>query len=126
MGDPPSFFVPFAKAEQQESAYAELAAFGGCPIPSPDQRIYSITYAHDGVEWVATVGEQLRGTRRWVTRSKGKKIDHQQPVSDPATVLAIFPGNPHRVVTNHRLAGNLASFWENPFMARPKSVTFFS
>ncbi len=42
-------------------------------------------------------------------------------------VLAIFPGTPFKVVTNHRIPGNVRSAWENPFMAgEPKSVAYFS
>jgi hypothetical protein len=74
------------------------------------------------------VGEPLHGTKRVVSRSRGKKVEHLKEVRDPAIVLAIFPGDVvYDVVTNHRLEGDVRSAWENPFMAgRPTSVTFFS
>lgn len=113
--------------EQQEAAYAEFAAMCRHPLPEPGKRIYSITFTHDGEEWTATVGETLRGVRYKTVRSRGQKVEQRIPVSDPATVLAIFPGDPYFVVTSHRFWGNVRSAWENPFMAgRPQSVTYFS
>ncbi len=123
----PAFFVPAATAENQESVYADFAKWCGRPVPSQDRRIYSITYMHDGTEWTATIGEHLRGMRRITTRSRGQKIERVQRVSDPAIVLAIFPGVPFMVVTNHRIAGNVGSAWENPFLAgQPTDITYFS
>lgn len=128
MAEAPPFFVPAATTDNQESVYAEFARWCGRPVPSPERRIYSITFVHDGEEWTATVGEALRGKRFRTTRSRGMKIEREQPVSDPAIVLAIFPGIPYIVVTNHRIGGrNVGSRWENPFFAgEPDSVTFFS
>lgn len=127
MNQAPEFFVPAAEPDNQESVYADLANWCGCAFPSPSERIYSITYVHDGEEWTATVGAPLRGTRHKIGRSHGKKVEHTIPLSDPAIVLAIFPGVPFMVVTNHRLAGNVGSAWENPFMAgQPRSVIRFS
>lgn len=127
MSEAPAFFVPAATPDNQESVYADFAKWIGYPVPSPGKRIYSITYTHDGEEWIATVGERLRGTRLRTTRSRGKKIERTYPISDPAIVLAIFPGAPYMVVTNHRIAGNVGSAWENPFMAgQPTSIAYFS
>ena len=127
MVEAPSFFLPAATPDNQESVYSDLAQWCHRSVPSLDRRIYSITYTHDGEEWTATVGERLHGTRRRTTRSRGKRIEQVQPVSDPAIVLAIFPGDPFVVVTNHRIGGNVGSAWENPFFAgRPSSVTYFS
>lgn len=128
MAEAPQFFVPAATPDNQESVYADFARWCGCPVPSLERRIYSITYVHDGEEWTATVGESLRGRRFRTTRSRGVKVEREQPVSDPAIVLAIFPGVPYMVVTNHRIGGrNVGSAWENPFLAgQPKSVTYFS
>lgn len=127
MTEAPKFFVPAATPDNQESVYADFARWCGCAVPSPESRIYSITYVHDGEEWTATVGEHLRGIRHRTTRSRGKKIERTQHLSDPAIVLAIFPGVPYMVVTNHRIAGNVGSAWENPFLAgQPKSITYFS
>jgi hypothetical protein len=119
MGDSPSFFVPAADPDNEESVYAEFADWCGCSIPSRSKRVYSITFIHDGVEWTATVGEQLKGFERG--RSPRNRV------SDPAFVLAIFPGNPYMVVTNHGIAENVGSEWVNPFLAgEPKSITYFS
>jgi hypothetical protein len=128
MTEAPQFFVPAAKPDDQESVYAEFAKWCRRAVPGPERRIYSITFVHDGEEWTATVGESLRGKRLRSTRSRGVKVEHEQPVSDPAVVLAIFEGLPYMVVTNHRLGGrNVGSAWENPFLAgQPKSVTYFS
>ncbi len=99
----------------------------GRAIPAQGKWIYSIRYMHDGTAWTATVGETLRGTRRVTTRSRGQKSEHVVHVSDPAVVLAIFPGEPYMVVTNHRIAGNVGSGWENPFLAgKPTAVVFFA
>lgn len=125
-----AFFVPPEHPgftlEQQEAAYAEFAAMCHHSVPEPDKRIYSITYRHDGEEWTATVGETLRGVRYKTVRSRGQKIEQRTSVSDLATVLAIFPGDPFFVVTSSRLWGNVRSAWENPFMAgHPTSITYF-
>ena len=46
--------------------------------------------------------------------------------SDFATVLAIFPGVPYRVVIDAPPFGNSRSTWVNPFMAgEPKRTTLF-
>jgi hypothetical protein len=106
---PPAFFVPATTPENQESIYAELAKMGQCSVPAMSSRVYSITYTHDGEEWTATVGEPLKGVRYKTSRVKGKKIERVLRLSDPAVVLAIFPGNPYIVITNHRLAKNVGS-----------------
>jgi hypothetical protein len=128
MKSAPRFFVPAATEEERESVYAEMAAICGRAVPPLDRRIYSITYVHDGEEWTATVGEQLRGTRPAVTNRRGKKVQREQRFHDPAKVLAIFAGYPYMVFTNHRVGGrSVHSAWENPFLAgTPKSVIYFS
>lgn len=126
-GKPPAFFVPAATPENQESVYADFAKMGRSSVLPVSQRIYSITYTHDGEDWTATVGEHLKGVGYKSSRVKGKKIERELRLSDPAVVLAIFPGNPYIVITNHHIAGNVGSRWENPFMAGvPHSVTYFS
>jgi hypothetical protein len=96
-------------------------------VPEAGERIYSIEFGHDGVEWVATVGEKLLGTARRVTRRGGKKSEQIRPVSDTAIVLAIFAGVPFMVVTNSGITAGLRSAFVNPFMAgQPKSVTHFA
>jgi hypothetical protein len=91
-----------------------------------DRRIYSIHFNHDGEEWIATVGEQLRGTRTRTRRRGGRNVDVTNELRDPATVLAIFSGTPFFVVTNARPITGLVSAWVNPFMAgQPNSVSYF-
>src|SRR6267143_4823594 len=107
MADAPSFFVPAATPDNQESVYAGFAEWCQRPVSPLERRIYSITYVHDGDEWTATVGEALRGIRYRTSRSKGKKIERTNQIGDPAIVLAIFPGVPFKVVTNHRIGGNI-------------------
>jgi hypothetical protein len=127
MSEVPSFFVPAATPETQESVFAEFAKMCGVAVPPVEERVYSIVFTHDGEEWHATVGETMHGTKYTTHRVKGKKVERRQTVSDPALVLAIFPGVPFMVVTNQRIAGNIGSKWVNPFLAgRPESVTRFS
>lgn len=122
-----AFFVPAAAPEDQERVYAGLAQWCHRAVPQTEARIYSITYVHDGEEWTATVGESLRGVRRKKSRARGARVERVVHLTDPATVLAIFPDVPYLVVTNHRIAGSVRSAWENPFMAgQPQSVTYFS
>jgi hypothetical protein len=122
MSDEPNFFFPQVEPEKQEAAYAEVAAWSHQTIP--ERRIYSITYAHDGEEWTATVGEFMSGVRYRTRRSRGERIETKQHLSDSAMVLAIFPGVPFFVVTD---SGGGRSKWENPFMAgRPKKVKYFA
>jgi hypothetical protein len=93
------------------------------------ERVYSITFDHNGEEWTATVGKILKGLSRKTIRVKGEyqtreRVEH---LSDPALVLAIFPGVPYVVITNHKLASlSVGSEWENPFFARPRVVARFS
>ena len=122
----PSFFVPIGKPESQEDTFATLAAFAGRAAPSLGQRIYSISFRQDGADYVATVGESLHGVRKATTRSRGKAIERTVSVSDPATILAIFPGDPYKVVTDSLPFGNARSAWENPFCSRPTSAVLFS
>jgi hypothetical protein len=132
MSEVPQFFVPTVipavKPDNQESVYAELARWCGRVVPNPEKRIYSITFVHDSERWTATVGESLRGRRIRTKRSRGMRIEREEPVSDPAVVLAIFAGVPYMMVTNHRLGEQrVGSAWENPFLAgEPESVTYFS
>lgn len=129
MPDVLSFFLPHfsdaVTADNQEEVYKAFAAL--CRQSPPSRRIYSIDYRHDGSEWTATVGQQLKGVKITTTRSRGQKIERRLPVYDSATVLAIFPGDPYFVVTNCRFTEGVRSYWENPFMAgRPTSVTYFA
>ena len=126
MPEAPSFFVPGVNPEDQEEAYGDFATRCGRSLPPPEERIYSITFRHDGEEWVATVGKTLTGTGPAGFR-KGKRLAGSRELSDPATVLAIFAGSPFLVFTNKGPAAGVKSAWENPFMAGDlQSVAPFS
>lgn len=126
MTAPPAFFVPAATPENQEQVFGEFAKWCGVSPPPLDKRIYSIVFGHDGEIWTATVGETLRGERTRTSSVRGKKVERITHVSDPALVLAIFPGSPYQVVTNHNVPENVGSRWVNPFLAGPpKSITHF-
>jgi hypothetical protein len=123
----PEFFVPAASPESAESVYAGFAKMCGVATPSTTERVYSVTFKHDRDIWTATVGETMTGTRHSTRKLKGRSVETSQALADAAMVLAIFPGDPFMVVTNHRLVGNTGSRWENPFLAgRPESITHFS
>lgn len=127
MSEVPAFFVPAATPKNLESTYVEFARWCDRPVPPFQERIYSITYIHDGEQWTATVGESLRGTRRRTVRSGRSRTERTIPLTDPAIVLAIFPENPYVVVTNHRFVPSVRSAWENPFyVGNPQSVVYFS
>lgn len=127
MSNTPAFFVPNIPQERQEEAYADAAGLCGMIPLQLGERIYSINFLHDGVQWTATVGENLRGVRHKITRSRGKTVEHRIPVSDSAMVIAIFPGIPYKVVTNAIPFGTIISYWVNPFLAgTPSSVVHFS
>lgn len=117
----PMFFVPFVEPEDQEEAYSSLARWCGSSVPPPGERIYSISFRHDGVDWVATVGQRLRGTQL-VTRGRGsKRTERPRHHGDNATIIAIFPGYPYVVCHD-----NKRSQWANPFFAgTPTSTTMF-
>lgn len=126
MNTAPKFFIPFADSDEQaERVYAGFAKSCATQVPEIGKRIYSITYAHNGSIWTATVGQQLSGTKT-VTKGQGRsKVQRSHSVSDPATVLAIFAGNPYYVFTNGNLS--VRSSWENPFLAgQPGTVVRFS
>jgi hypothetical protein len=130
MTDVPSFFVPHFEPDKQESAYAELALSFKAALPATDKRIYSIAFRHDGEDWLATVGQQLKGMRIDTVRRRGKTVERRHRLSDSATVVAIFAGGPFLVVTNHLLAGdgpNVGSKWANPIrVGNPQSITYFA
>jgi hypothetical protein len=120
------FFVPAATAENIDQVYASFAEMCHASVPPLDRRIYSINFIHDAEEWTATVGEQLRGGRTRTRRRGGRNVDVTNQLSDPATILAIFPGKPFWVVTNAKPITGIVSAWVNPFMAgQPQSVTYF-
>ena len=109
------FAVPGVKPDSVESEYAALASACGRTVPPPQKRVYSIEFRHNGIDWVATVGKPLSGSRR-----SGQITT---PVRDTAVVRAIFSGTPYYVTTD----GDYRSFWESPFMAgQPSKVVYFA
>ena len=121
----PRFFVPHADGKD-ERIYGQFADWCASHVPAADRRIYRIAWRHDGDDWIATVGETLSGVSVRRRRREGGTVDVTTPVHDPATVLAIFAGDPYLVVTDGRPLGSIISAWLNPFMAGiPTSVTFF-
>lgn len=119
--------MPKASRDETERIYQELAEWCQRPIPNVDQRIYEIEWEHDGEEWTAIVGEKLRGQRVRVRRRRGRDVETRTPLSDSATVLAIFAGEPYFVVTDARPLGSVVSAWVNPLMAgRPRDVRYFA
>ncbi len=119
------FFVPGAEGEEAEAMWQRLHAaseeFMGRPVPN--DRIYSITFNHDGVEYTATVGERRRATKYRRTRSGHKDLSRPpQTYRDGNEVQAIFAGDPYLVWE----VPAPASAWNNPAMAgRPKNVVAF-
>jgi hypothetical protein len=95
------FFVPGVPAEETGQQYAVLAEQCGVPVPPPGERIQSITFHHHQVDWVATVGELLQGSDTEPDRH-GRMKDFPATASDPATVRAIFAGDPYMVMTDAR------------------------
>ena len=112
--------------ERAERIYAEFAKWSGRAVPPAESRIQCIRFRHDGENWVAEVGKPLSGMRVEEKRRKAGKVTVRTPLSDPAVVLAIFPGDPYMVVTDSRPVTGGYSAWCNPFMAgRPYDVVYF-
>jgi len=116
------FNLPGVAAEDLEERYSEYARFCSASVPEPSERIQSITFIHNGEEWTATVGEKLRGTKTETRRRRGERVEVTSPLSDDATVLAIFPGEPYKVMTDARPVTPLRSRWENPFFAGKHAI----
>ena len=126
MNDTPAFYVPYAKPENLEGVYAAFAKMCSKPIPPMSERVFSSDFTHISIDWTATVGQTLTGKGWSRKRSKNGAYDKRVFAADPALVLAIFPGVPFIVVTNHRLVGSVGSTWENPFFAgSPTHVEYF-
>ena len=127
MSTAPQFFVPASTPESQEEVYAQMAqSYRAEPLPMAE-RIYSISFEHDGDHWTATIGESLRGLRRRTSGRGSQRREIEEKLADPAIVLAIFSGNPYLVLTDGRPVTAKVSAWANPFMAgRPSSVRLFS
>jgi hypothetical protein len=128
MSQAPVFFLPgLEQSEDQEAAFADFAEQCGRPVPPLGQRVYSITYTHDGEQWTATVGESLKGIGHKTARSRGIKKEHTIKLHDRAVVVAIFAGGPYVVATDGGLISGGRSHWSNPFyVGNPSAVVHFS
>lgn len=107
----PGFFIPFVDLEKQEEAYRQIAEFVGAAPRPADNRIYSMTWRHDGVVWTATVGETLRGIETVVTGNRQNRRERQVPRSTSDTVLAVFPGSPGLIAHD-----NKSRYWNMPIL----------
>jgi hypothetical protein len=120
------FFLPRASdGEQAERLYEALAEFAGCEAAPAERRVHAIAFAQDGVEWVAEVGEELRGRRTTHQLRRGELIERTEQLSSATRVLAIYPGTPYAVVTDAQPITGTPSEWANPVLARPERVTWF-
>jgi hypothetical protein len=121
-----AFFLPRAgDAEQAERLYDALAEFAGCEPAPVNERVRSIAFAAGDAEWVAEVGEELRGRRTTQQLRRGELIERTEDLSSSSRVLAIYPGPPFAVVTDAAPITGAASEWPNPFHATPDRVTYF-
>lgn len=107
--------------EKQEEAYAEIAQFIGAGAHAPGQRIYAMTWMHNGVEWTATVGDTLRGTETKKI-GRGRAATYQDiPRRTDDTVLAIYSGAPYMIAHD-----NKSRYWNLPILAgEPSRVVMF-
>jgi hypothetical protein len=121
-----AFFLPRAgDDEQAERLYDALAEFAGCPPAPPHERVQAIAFTHEGTQWVAEVGEELRGERRTQQLRRGELIEATEHLTSSARVLAVYPGTPFTVVTDAQPITGAPSEWANPFTADPDRVTYF-
>jgi hypothetical protein len=121
-----AFFFPRADDDEQaERLYDALAEFAGCDPAPADRRVQSIGFTHDGAEWVAEVGEELRGRRTTQQLRRGEVIERTEHLSSSSRVLAVYPGTPFVVVTDAQPITGAPSEWANPFSAQADRVTYF-
>jgi hypothetical protein len=121
-----AFFIPRASDDEQaERLYDAFAEFAGCAPAPASERVRAITFTHEGAEWVAEVGEELRGRRTTRLLRRGEFIEHTETVSSASRVLAVYPGTPFTVVTDAQPITSAPSEWANPFTAEPDTVIPF-
>jgi hypothetical protein len=126
IADVVAFFVPRASDDEQaERLYDAFAEFAGCEPAPPGRRVQSVSFHQDGAQWVATVGEELRGERRSQQLRRGELIERTETLSSTSRVLAVYPGSPFTVVTDAQPITSAPSEWANPFTAEPDQVTCF-
>lgn len=122
-----TFFVPFTPSDAVEARYVLLAQRAGCfAAPPREERIASVSFAHNGEEWTAEVGKRLYGKRSDGLMLNGQQLIREHETDDPAVVLAIFPGNPYVVITDGGKAEQRISRWSDRFtVGRPFHVAYF-
>ncbi|MGY1731665.1 hypothetical protein ACI798_09085 [Geodermatophilus sp. SYSU D01045] len=121
-----TFFLPRATDDEQaERLYEALAEFAGCEPAPPGARVRSVAFDQDGARWVAEVGRELRGRRTTRLLRRGELLEHTEELTDPARVLAVYPGTPYHVVTDAQPITGTASEWANPFPVTPAEVVLF-
>ncbi|MGY1623804.1 hypothetical protein ACI789_16530 [Geodermatophilus sp. SYSU D00965] len=121
-----AFFLPRAGDDDQaERLYDALAEFAGCEPAPADRRVHSIAFTSDGAEWVAEVGQELRGRRTTRQLRRGELVERTEDLSSASRVLAVYPGTPFVVVTDAQPITGAPSEWANPFTAQPDRVTYF-
>ncbi len=113
MGEPPVFFLPSCPPDEQEEAYAQIASKVERSIPCLGDRVYSVSFHHDGTLWIATVGERLKGRA---------DTDGYTRVEDLALVLAIFPDDPYCIVTDSNPG---SQFGNLVYAETPISIEYF-
>jgi hypothetical protein len=121
----PFFFPRASDDEQAERLYDALAEFAGAEPAPIGRRVHAIAFSHDGAQWVAEVGEELRGRRTTQQLRRGELIERTEQLASTSRVLAIYPGDPFAVVTDAQPITGAQSEWANPFTARPDGVTYF-
>jgi hypothetical protein len=121
-----AFFLPRATDDEQaERLYDALAEFAGCEPAPRGERVHSIAFTQDGAQWIAEVGEELRGQRTTQQLRRGELIERSEHLSSSSRVLAVYPGTPFVVVTDAQPITGTPSEWANPFLAQPDRVTYF-
>jgi hypothetical protein len=121
-----AFFFPRASDDEQaERLYDALAEFAGCEPAPADRRVHAIAFTHEGAEWVAEVGEELRGRRTTQQFRRGEVVERTDHLASSSRVLAVYPGTPFVVVTDAQPITAAPSEWANPFLAQPDRVTYF-
>lgn len=122
----PGFFIPGTEGEETDRVYATFAAWCRSPVLSLDKRIREIEWTDGDDDWVARVGEHLRGRSVFRSGQQDGWAEMTTPLSDPAAVLAIFAATTFSVVTDAEPIGVIVSSWPNPIrVRRPISVRRF-
>jgi hypothetical protein len=116
----PVFFLPYLPPALEEASYAHMAKKVDRPVPPPGARVYAISFEHDGILWIATVGETLKGC---APVHRNCEEAEMQVIEDTALILAIFAGLPYCVITAG--CANIPSHFANPFYADPKGIELF-